>query len=78
MPLGDELEGVALTADDDRVAGVVPALVAHDVAVLLGEQVDDLGLALVAPLGADDDGDRHRAERYLVGGGRDGGRAACR
>jgi hypothetical protein len=27
--------------------------------VLLGEQVDDLGLALVTPLGPDDDGDRH-------------------
>ncbi len=54
-----ELEGVTLVADDDGVPGVVPALVAHDVRVLLGEQVDDLRLALVAPLGADDDGDGH-------------------
>ena len=37
-----------------------PALVAaHDVR-LLGEQVDDLALALVAPLRADDDGRRAR------------------
>ena len=70
MPLGIELEGVALTADHDGVAGVVAALVAHDVAVLLGEQVDDLGLALVAPLGADDDGDGHaRPNADLLRGG---------
>ena len=58
-----QLQGVALAADDDGVAGVVAALVAHDVAVLLGEQVDDLGLALVAPLSPDDDGDRHGPRR---------------
>ena len=55
----DQLEGVAVAADDDGVPGVVATLVAHDVAVLLGQQVDDLGLALVTPLGADDDGDGH-------------------
>ena len=58
-PARDELQGVALVADDDRVPGVVATLVAHDVAVLLGEQIDDLGLALVTPLGPDDDGDGH-------------------
>ena len=58
-PARRQLQGVALAADDDGVAGVVPALVAHDVAVLLGQQVDDLGLAFVAPLSPDDDGDRH-------------------
>ena len=63
-----ELQGVALAADDDRVAGVVAALVAHDVAVLLGQQVDDLGLALVAPLGADDDGDGHVPGSYRIRG----------
>ena len=55
----DQLQRVALVADDHGVPGVVTALVAHDVAVLLRQQVDDLGLALVAPLGANDDGDRH-------------------
>jgi hypothetical protein len=27
--------------------------------VFLGQQVDDLGFALIAPLGSDDDGDGH-------------------
>ena len=35
-PARRELQGVALAADHHRVAGVVAALVAHDVAVLLG------------------------------------------
>ena len=47
-----ELEHLAVA--DDRVAGVVAALVADDHVGPLGEQVDDLALALVAPLGADD------------------------
>ena len=41
--------------DDERVAGVVPALEARDRADAFGQQVDDLALAFVAPLGADDD-----------------------
>ena len=45
--------------DDDRVPGVRAALVAADEVGVLGEQVDDLALALVAPLRADDDGRRH-------------------
>jgi len=36
------------------VAGVVPALGAHDDLRLLGEDVNDLSLALVAPLDAND------------------------
>ena len=60
-----ELQRVPLVADDDGVPGVVAALVAHHVGVLLGEQVDDLGLALVTPLGADDDGDGHFRERSV-------------
>ena len=52
-----ELEG--LTVADDRVAGVVAALKAdHDVR-LLGEQVGDLSLPFVAPLGADYDETGH-------------------
>ena len=47
-----ELERLAFT--DDRVAGVVAALEADHEVGLLGEQVDDLSLPLVAPLGADD------------------------
>ena len=41
-----------LAIDDQRVAGVVAALEAHDGADFLGQQVDDLALALVAPLRA--------------------------
>ena len=35
----------------DRVTGVVAALVAHYHVRLLAEQVDDLALAFIAPLG---------------------------
>ena len=55
-----ELERLA--ADDDRVPGVRAALVAADDVRLLRKQVDDLALALVAPLRADDDGRRHDLE----------------
>ena len=48
----DEPELVRLVADHERVAGVVPALVAGDHVGALGEEVDDLALALVAPLRA--------------------------
>ena len=50
----DQVELERLAVADDRVAGVVAALEAHDDVGPLGEQVDDLALALVAPLGADD------------------------
>ena len=53
---------------DDRVAGVVAALEADDDVGVLGEQVDDLALALIAPLGADDHDAWH--VRVSVGGGR--------
>ena len=48
-----ERELVGLGADDEGVAGVVAALETHDDVGLLGQPVDDLALALVAPLGAD-------------------------
>ena len=41
-----------LAADDQRVAGVVAALETRDRADPLGQQVDDLALAFVAPLRA--------------------------
>ena len=44
---------VGLVADHQRVAGIVAALEAHHDVGALGEPVDDLALALVAPLGAD-------------------------
>ena len=43
----------------DRVARVIAALKAHDGVDPLGEQVSDLALALVAPLGPNDHDSRH-------------------
>jgi hypothetical protein len=48
----DEVQDRAVAVDDQRVPGVVPALEAHHRIRLGREQVDDLALALVAPLGA--------------------------
>ncbi len=45
---------VGLLADDQRVAGIVPALEAHHHVGAACQPVDDLALAFVAPLGADD------------------------
>ena len=50
---GQQRQLVGLVADDEGVAGVVPALEAHDNVGPLRQPVDDLALALVAPLGAD-------------------------
>ena len=65
-PARQRADLVRLVADDDRVAGVRAALVAADDVGVLGEQVDDLALPLVAPLRPDDDGRRH--VRILGGG----------
>ena len=58
-PGGDVVELERLAVADDRVARVRAALVAADEVGALGEQVDDLALALVAPLRADDHGGGH-------------------
>ena len=50
---------VGLAIDDERMAGIVAALEAHDDIGLLRQPVDDLALPLVAPLGADDDNIGH-------------------
>ena len=52
---------VGFAVDDERVAGIVAALEAHDDVGLLRQPVDDLALPLVAPLGADDDNIGHFA-----------------
>jgi hypothetical protein len=44
-----------LAVDHQGVARVMPALKTHDRRRILGEQIHDLTLALVAPLRADDD-----------------------
>ena len=51
----DQVQDGLLAVDDQRVAGVVAALEAHDRADLLGQQVDDLALAFIAPLGTEND-----------------------
>ena len=61
-----DLEGLAV--DDDRVARVRATLVAADEVGLLGEQVDDLALPLVAPLRADDHGRGHVAHSRTPSG----------
>ncbi len=63
----DEVQRVIFIADLDRVAGVMPALVARDHVEALGQKVNDLALALVAPLRADNDYDFSH-KRSEVGG----------
>ncbi len=50
---GQQRQLVDDTADDQRMAGIVAALEAHDHVGALAEPIDDLALALVAPLRAD-------------------------
>ena len=60
----EERELIRRAVDDQRMAGVVAALKAHDDIGLLGEPVDDLALAFVTPLGADDDHIGHEASFF--------------
>jgi hypothetical protein len=52
---GDQVQRGLHAVDHQRVAGVVAALEAHHALRHLGQPVDQLALAFVAPLGADDD-----------------------
>ena len=71
-----QLPGLAVA--DDRVAGVVAALEAHDRVRALREQVGDLALSFVAPLGPDDHDSRHFCFSVLGAERRaSGGDAAC-
>ncbi len=56
---GQQVEGVLLLADHHRVAGVVAAVELDDVVHAGAERVGGLALALVAPLGSDEDDPRH-------------------
>jgi hypothetical protein len=58
-PRGDQVEPKDLPLRDHRVPGVVAALVPDDEVHPVGQVVDDLALALVAPLRTEDDGGRH-------------------
>ena len=55
-----QVQGVFLVVDHDRVAGVVAAVEPHAVVELLAEQVGGPALTLVAPLGADEHDRGHR------------------
>ena len=68
---GDELKHIAILANDDRVASIVAAGNAHNIIKRPSQIIDNLALALVAPLRADHN-DRFHAENLLArdrGGG---------
>src|SRR2546427_10564779 len=50
-----------------RVTGIVAALIANDDVKALGQQIDDLAFAFIAPLGADDR-DNHKTQKTEVRG----------
>ncbi len=68
-PGRDEVELEHLVVADDRVAGVVAALEADDHVGPLGEEVGDLSLPLVPPLGPDDDDAGHGYPAPFAPGG---------
>src|ERR1035438_94471 len=47
------------------MAGVVPALIARDDVEAVGEEIDNLPLTLVPPLGSQDDYVTHFSQTYL-------------
>ena len=63
-----QLEGEGLAVDHDGVPGVVAALVADDHLHLLGQEVGELALALITPLGPDDHGCGHACSSVAESG----------
>src|SRR3546814_16239260 len=61
---GQQRQFVGGIADDERVSGVVPALQPDDDIGAFGKPIDDLALALIAPLGADPRYTRHYRTRH--------------
>ena len=53
-PRGNQRQHGFLAADDERMAGIVATLEAHHCLRGVGQQIDDLAFALIAPLQADD------------------------
>ena len=47
-----------LIVETDGMAGICPSLVTDDDVVFVGKVIDELPLAFIAELGADDDGGR--------------------
>ena len=69
---GQQRKLVGDAVDDERMPGIVPALEAHDDIGPLRKPVDDLALALIAPLRADDRDIRHELSSFrgtAIGGG---------
>ena len=54
-PGRDDVQNMTPAPEVDRVSRIVPALVTRDTVKPLSKDIDDLSLALIAPLGADDD-----------------------
>jgi len=64
---GEEVEGVLGLVNNDGVAGVGASVESSADVVVLGQDVDELALALVAPLGTEDDAEA-RLEAVGAGG----------
>jgi len=58
----DQVQLELLSTDDHRVAGIAPALVSDHSIRVFREDVGDLALALIAPLGAHNDLDCHATQ----------------
>ncbi len=54
-PGRDEVQDEFALSDHHRVAGVISALIPHDVIGVAGEDIDYLALSLVSPLGSYND-----------------------
>ena len=52
---GNQVQDELLAVDGHGVTGIVSPLVPGDDVEFLGQQVDDLSLALISPLGSDND-----------------------
>ncbi len=50
----NQMQCIFLAGDDDGMAGIGTTVVADDVVVIRGEQINDLALAFIAPLKTDD------------------------
>jgi len=56
----NQMKDIRLLADADRVACIGPSLVAGNDIGTLRKEVDDFSFSFIAPLGADNNLDRHR------------------
>jgi hypothetical protein len=63
----NQIELVDLLAHNERMAGIVTALKAHDALRMISQPIDDLALALIAPLRSNyDDILSHFFQPYLI------------